>query len=59
MPESTLFPLPGDCPDPDAIQELFDPGRLTQARQAKAWTKRALADALGSLPPPLGSTRPE
>lgn len=54
MPESALFPLPGERPGLDAVHDLFDPARLTQARQARALTKRALAEALGVSPAAVG-----
>lgn len=47
MPDPTLFPVDRRREKLEAILEVFDPARLTQARQAKGWTKKRLADALG------------
>lgn len=41
-----LFSLPGGRQRLDALVAVFDPNRLTQARQAVSWTKKRLADEL-------------
>jgi Zn-dependent peptidase ImmA (M78 family)/transcriptional regulator with XRE-family HTH domain len=45
--ERCLVGVPGGRRRLDALVEVFDPGRLTQARQALSWTKKRLADELG------------
>lgn len=44
--EISLLSLPGGRKRLDALVQVFDPGRLTQARQALSWTKKRLADEL-------------
>ncbi len=44
--EPGLFGLPGGRRRLDALVEIFDPSRLTQARHAVSWTKKRLADEL-------------
>ena len=41
-----LFGIPGGRRRLDALVEVFDPSRLTQARHAVSWTKKRLADEL-------------
>lgn len=41
-----LFSLPGGRRRLDALAAVFDPSRLTQARQAVSWSKKRLADEL-------------
>lgn len=49
-----LFGLPGGRERLDALVQVFDPGRLTQARQAISWTKKRLADELAVSPAAVG-----
>lgn len=49
-----LFSLPGGRERLDALAQVFDPTRLTQARQAVSWTKKRLADELAVSPAAVG-----
>lgn len=49
-----LFALPGGRDRLDALVQVFDPTRLTQARQAASWTKKRLADELNVSPAAIG-----
>jgi Zn-dependent peptidase ImmA (M78 family)/transcriptional regulator with XRE-family HTH domain len=49
-----LFALPGGRERLDALTHVFDPTRLTQARQAVSWTKKRLADELAISPAAVG-----
>jgi Zn-dependent peptidase ImmA (M78 family)/transcriptional regulator with XRE-family HTH domain len=49
-----LFGLHGGSERLDALVQVFDPSRLTQARQALSWTKKQLAGELGVSPAAVG-----
>lgn len=49
-----LFVLSGGRERLDALAQVFDPTRLTQARQAVSWTKKRLADELAVSPAAVG-----
>lgn len=49
-----LFAVPGGRDRLDALVQVFDPTRLTQARQAVSWTKKHLADQLEVSPAAVG-----
>lgn len=51
MDEWQLSLLEGDA---QGAADLFDPSRLTQARQSRGWTKRHLAEAVDVTPTAIG-----
>jgi Zn-dependent peptidase ImmA (M78 family)/transcriptional regulator with XRE-family HTH domain len=54
MPDATLFQISGGRARLEAVLAVFDPARLTQARQSFAWTKKHLADELRVSPAAVG-----
>ncbi len=54
MTDTPLFSIAGGRPHLEAVVAVFDPARLTQARQAVPWTKKRLADELGVSPAAIG-----